>query len=127
MSLYGTHTGAGLASTAIAIGLACTGSAHASRGTSAGETCGRPGYSYAGYQSATTGHGIAATVSVGAPNGRDGWIQAGLSSFSTGGIKLYVEVTEPGSVTRYRQVEEDARPGIRHRLAVLEVAGRANW
>jgi hypothetical protein len=134
----------GLAGAAIALGLASAGTAHASRAALAGsEGCGRPGYSYAGYESATTGHGIAATLSalwvptvrnghaaawVGVGGaGADAWIQVGLVSFPEGGIRLYVEITQPGSGTRYREVVPDVRPGTRHRLAVLELAGRPNW
>jgi hypothetical protein len=133
-----------VAAAALAVSLACAGSAHASRAPLAGsEGCGRPGYSYAGYESATTGHGIAATLSalsvptvrkghaaawVGVGGaGADAWIQVGLVSVPEGGIRLYVEVTQPGSGTRYREVAPDVRPGTRHRLAVLELAGRPNW
>jgi hypothetical protein len=148
MSLLGTHSGAGLASTVLAIGLACAGGADASAIASAApETCGHPGYSYAGYQSATRARGIAATLSaVSVPTVQSGhaaawvgvsgsdaagrrpaWLQVGLTSLSTAGIRLYVEVAQPDTGPRYSQIVEDVRPRAPHRLAVVEVKGRPNW
>jgi hypothetical protein len=111
------------------------------------DTCGRPGYSYAGFESARIGHGIAATVSAlavptvrsghaaawvgvggpGAAAGRDAWIQVGLASFAGTGIRLYVEITKPGSAPRYSDVAARVPPRSRHRLAVREVAGKPSW
>jgi hypothetical protein len=111
------------------------------------ETCGRPGYSYAGFQSAGIGHGIAATVSAlsvptvrsghaaawvgvggpGAANGRDAWIQVGLASFAGTGIRLYLEITQPGRAPVYRDVAPSVLPRSRHRLVVREVTRKPNW
>lgn len=111
------------------------------------ESCGRPGYSYAGFQSASTAHGVAATVTPlsvpdvrsghtaawvgvggpGAANGRDAWIQVGLASFPEAGIRLYFEITQPATGSRYQEVASRVRPGSSQRIAVLELTRRPNW
>jgi hypothetical protein len=148
MSLSAHGTAAALAVNAVGIALAWPASVDASATTSAtSETCRRPGYSYAGFQSAGIGHGIAATVtalsvptvrsghaaawvSVGGPgaaNGRDAWIQVGLASFAGTGIRLYLEITQPGRAPRYRDVAPNVLPRTRHRLVVREVTRKPNW
>ncbi len=112
------------------------------------EPCGKAGYSYAGFQSANRGHGVRATlvalanpqvrnghvaawVGVGGaglgPNGRDQWLQVGLSAFHGTGSNLYYEVTAGGAAPRYHELDARVAPGERHRVAVLEVATRPNW
>lgn len=115
---------------------------------SAVSSCGRPGYSYAGFQATKPAHGVradviavgrphvesghvAAWVGVGGPGqgagGSDAWIQVGLSAFQGTGSRLYFEVNRPGVGPRYTEVRADVAPGSRHRIAVLEVAGRPGW
>jgi hypothetical protein len=129
-----------------ALGLALPWHADASLTPSASsETCGRPGYSYAGFQNVAAAHGVAATVSAlslptvrsghtaawvgvggpGAANGRDAWIQIGLASFAEAGIRLYLEVTQPGRGPRYQEIAAKVPPGSRHRLVVREL--KPNW
>jgi hypothetical protein len=112
------------------------------------EPCGKQGYSYAGFQSASRGHGVRATlvaldkpdvrnghvaawIGVGGrglgPNGSDQWLQVGLSAFHGTGSNLYYEVTAAGSRPRYHELAADVAPGERQRVAVLEVADRAGW
>ena len=104
-------------------------------------------YSYAGFANAGSGYGIKATVTtvdipdvawghvaawvgVGGPgigpNGEDEWIQVGFAGFASGDTGLYYEVTVPGSGPRYTEVAADVTPGVAHRIAVLEMAGRAS-
>ena len=112
------------------------------------QTCGRPGYSYAGFANATRAHGVranvaarrepavanghvAAWVGVGGPGagagGADAWIQVGISHVAgVEGSSLYYEVASPGRAPRYTSLG-DVHPGRSHDLAVLEVAGRAGW
>ena len=110
------------------------------------EPCGKPGYSYAGFQSANRAHGVRATlvalakpdvrnghvaawVGVGGtglgPNGSDQWLQVGLSAFHGTGSNLYYEVTTGGAPARYHEIAAEVSPGARHRVAVLEVASSA--
>jgi hypothetical protein len=108
------------------------------------------GYSYAGYYSAGTASGVAATLSmlqepsvpaghvaawvgVGGPglgpNGTDEWLQVGLASFpgSTEG-HLYYELTQPGRAPQYTELAAGIRPGERLRVAVLELPfARDTW
>jgi hypothetical protein len=112
------------------------------------EPCGKPGYSYAGFQSANRAHGVRATlvalatpdvrnghvaawVGVGGtglgPNGSDQWLQVGLSAFHGTGSNLYYEVTTGGAPARYHEIAAEVSPGARHRVAVLEVATQPDW
>lgn len=113
------------------------------------EPCGnKAGYSYAGFQSANRGHGIRATlVSLGNPNVRNGhvaawvgvggsglgpngtnqWLQVGLNAFHGTGSNLYYEVTTGGAAPRYHEIAANVSPGLRHRVAVLEIGKRPNW
>lgn len=117
-------------------------------GATAVAQCGKAGYSYAGYQSAGAAHGVRATlaaladpqvrnghvaawVGVGGvgvgPNGTDQWLQVGLNAFHGTGSNLYYELSRGGATPSYHQLAAEVRSGSRHRVAVLEVAGRANW
>jgi hypothetical protein len=112
------------------------------------EPCGKPGYSYAGFQSAVRGHGVRATltalavpsvsdghvaawVGVGGaglgPHGSDQWLQVGLAAFNGTGSRLYYEVTTGGAAPRYTEVVSTIAPGQRSRVAVLEMSQRPNW
>jgi hypothetical protein len=113
------------------------------------EPCGNEaGYSYAGFQSAHRGHGIRATlVSLGnpkvrnghvaawvgvggsglGPNGTNQWLQVGLNAFQGTGSNLYYEVTTGGAAPRYHEIAANVSPGLRHRVAVLEIGSRPNW
>lgn len=113
------------------------------------DPCGNTaGYSYAGFQSANRGHGIRATlVSLGSPhvrnghvaawvgvggsglgpNGTDQWLQVGLNAFQGTGSNLYYEVTTGGAAPRYHELAANVSPGLRHRVAVLEIGKRPNW
>lgn len=112
------------------------------------EPCGKAGYSYAGFQSASRGHGVRATlvalakpqvrnghvaawVGVGGaglgPNGSDQWLQVGLSAFHGTGSNLYYEVAAGGAAPRYHELDAHVTPGQRSRVAVLELATRPNW
>jgi hypothetical protein len=105
-------------------------------------------YAYAGVVDLRRAHGVAATltalsapavqwghvagwVGVGGtnagPNGEAEWIQVGYSGFYGGESKLYYEVTRPGHGTRYHEVDSTVRVGEPHRVAVVEMARRANW
>jgi hypothetical protein len=113
------------------------------------DPCGNEaGYAYAGFQSAKRGHGIRATlVSLGNPNVRNGhvaawvgvggfglgpngtnqWLQVGLNAFRGTGSNLYYEVTTGGAAPRYHEIAANVAPGLRHRVAVLEIGTRPNW
>jgi hypothetical protein len=112
------------------------------------EPCGKAGYSYAGFRSANTGHGVRATlvalaqprvsdghvaawIGVGGsgqgPNGTDQWLQIGLAAFNGTGSRLYYEVTTGGAPPRYHELVSKIDPGQRSRVAVLEMSKRPNW
>src|SRR5215217_7145627 len=80
-------------------------------------SCGRAGYSYAGFQATSPARGVRATIAaLGAPQvenghvaawvgvggpgqgagGSDAWIQVGLSAFHGTDGKLYFETNRPG-------------------------------
>jgi hypothetical protein len=109
---------------------------------------GRPGYGYAGHQSAIAAHGIRATltplaappvaaghvagwVGVGGrgtgPGGTDQWLQVGVASLPGAPLLLYAEITLPGREPAFRLLEDAATVGQPRRLAVLEIAGRPDW
>jgi hypothetical protein len=123
--------------------------AGASAKATAGPSCaGTSGYTYAGHQSDTRGHGVRAMIAltrapsvaaghvagwvgVGGPgqgaNGGDAWIQAGVASLPGMEPFIYAEVTREGKDPEFILVEEGVAVGRSHRLAVLEVAGRPGW
>ena len=112
--------------------------------SAAAETCGHSGCSYAGYQSAVRARGIAATLSAAsvpsvasghaaawvgvslphAGQARPAWLQVGLASFAAGRIRLYVEVAQPTTGSRYREIVANVPPGSAHRVAVVELPRR---
>jgi hypothetical protein len=106
------------------------------------------GYSYAGHQSTYRGHGVRATieltrapaieaghvagwVGVGGPgqgaNGGDAWIQAGIASMPGMEPFVYGEVTREGSDPEFILIEQGVPVGRSHKIAVLEMSGRAGW
>jgi hypothetical protein len=111
--------------------------------------CGVSAYSYAGLRSDVRAHGVAATLvpvrtptvydghvggwvgvggTMGGPGGVAEWIQVGLASFSDSRTShMYYEVTVAGKSPRYVELDPDVRPGSKHRVAVLETAGRKSW
>jgi hypothetical protein len=102
-------------------------------------------YAYAGIESKSPAHGVAATISAASthvegghvagwvgvggygfgPSGSDVWLQVGLASFDDLQTKLYYEVTQPGAEPAYHELATVAS-GERHRVAVLETTKR-NW
>jgi hypothetical protein len=118
--------------------------ATASRSTCA-DVAGNGGYTYAGHQATTTGHGVRATISavrapevagghvagwVGlggpgqGPNGTDMWIQAGLAAVEDLGTFVYAEVARPGRAPQFIPIENDVPMGAVRRIAVLEMSRR---
>jgi len=110
------------------------------------------GYSYAGVYSPSPASGIAATISlldtpaafgetshvagwvgVGGPglgpNGSDEWLQVGLATFGGSGAgRLYYELARPGSPPQYHELAAGIVPGIRVRVAVMELPyARNQW
>ena len=132
-----------------ALGLALLAASVADGRPSKANACGASAYSYAGLQSATTAHGVGATVvplqtpgvkagHVGAwigvggtnlgPNGSAEWIQIGFSAFEGDHIsRIYYEVTVPGSDPRYVEVDAHVNAGEKHSFKVLETAKRKSW
>ena len=111
--------------------------------------CPRADYSYAGFDSPRRAYGVGARITAAAapqvvsghvagwvglggpglgPNGRDEWIQVGLSADDWSGetSTVYYEVTTPWAGPKYFPVAQ-VRPGVAHRLAVLEMAERRSW
>ena len=125
--------------------LACAlaaGSMTASPGVSGGG-CGPRGYSYAGLARASSGYGVAASLSavgqplvqrghvaawvgVGGPgqgpNGTDEWLQAGLNRAVGSTSKLYYEIARPGLSVHYVELAANVPAGSRHSVAVLEMS-----
>ena len=109
---------------------------------------GTGGYTYAGHQAGSTGHGVRATIAsvrvpevtaghvaawvgLGGPglgvNGTDEWIQVGLATVPNTQPFLYAEVTRPGREPAFQLLEEAVPFGASRRVAVLEMSGRPNW
>ena len=109
------------------------------------ESCGTQGYAYAGFQSARRGYGVRATltalatprvseghvaawVGVGGiglgPNGGNQWLQVGMNAFHGTGTNLFYEVVAGGTAPRYHEIAAGIAPGVRHGVAVLEIAKR---
>jgi hypothetical protein len=106
------------------------------------------GYSYAGHQAASRGHGIRATITLTrAPsvaaghvagwvgvggqrqgaNGGDAWLQAGIAALRGLGTVLYAEITREGRDRKLVLVDDSVRVGRAYRIAVRAVAGRSGW
>jgi hypothetical protein len=106
------------------------------------------GYTYAGHQSTTTGHGVRATITptralnvaaghvagwvgVGGPgqgvNGEDAWLQVGIASVEETQPFVYAEIARDGRQPQFMLLQEGLRIGESHRLALLEMSGRPGW
>ena len=103
------------------------------------------GYSYAGLYSPAKADGIAATISmldtpaavggsnhvagwigVGGPglgpHGEDEWLQVGVATFGNSNEgRLYYELAQPGRAPEYVELANGIVPGIKVRVAVLEL------
>jgi hypothetical protein len=125
--------------------------APAQGGPKRASACAGSEFSYAGLQSNSTAHGVAATlVALRAPSVVDGhvggwvgvggtdagpggvaeWLQVGFAAFSGADgsrTRLYYEVTRPGKLPRYVELRPRVKPGTRLRVAVLEMAQRKSW
>jgi hypothetical protein len=133
-------------------GLTLAASVGAATTASAGRACisgaRSGGYSYAGQQATHRGHGVRASIAVtrrphveaghvagwvgvGGPgqgaSGVDAWIQAGVASTPEGDTFLYAEVVRAGRPPDLTVVRSGVALGERHRVAVLELAGRPGW
>jgi len=138
---------------AILVGVLC---AVAFVGASTTATAGRPclsdthagGYSYAGHQAASRGHGVRASITLTQPpdvgaghvagwvgvggrgqgtNGGDAWSQAGIASLRGLGTVLYAEITREEGEPELVVVDDDVVVGRPYRVAVLELAGHPGW
>ena len=113
--------------------------------------CGASEFAYAGLQSDSKAHGVAATlvpikapyvvdghvggwVGVGGTNAGPGgvaeWLQVGFAAFSGANpdtSTMYYEVTVPGAAPKYHELAASVTPGTKHRVSVLEMAGRNSW
>jgi hypothetical protein len=111
-----------------------------------GESAG--GYAYAGYQAASTAHGVRATITMlstpnvgtghvaawigiggreSGPGGADSWLQAGLAALPGEKPLVYVEIVRPNRRPEFRTIAANVVAGRAHRLAVLEVKQRPGW
>jgi hypothetical protein len=112
------------------------------------DVAGNGGYTYAGHQAVSAGHGVRATITqirapevaaghvagwvgVGGPgqgpNGSDEWIQVGLATVPDTAPFLYAEITRPGAAPSFQLIEEAVPLGESRNVAVLEMSGRPNW
>jgi len=76
------------------------------------------------------GH-VAAWIGVGgiaaAPGGSNSWLQVGLNNTGLGTDAVYYEVARLGGSPTYTQLLDSVAVGEKHRVAVLEIAGRPGW
>ncbi|HZB23735.1 MAG TPA: hypothetical protein VE444_07800 [Gaiellaceae bacterium] len=106
------------------------------------------GYSYAGHQADSRGHGVRASITLTSrpsvhaghvagwvgvggrgqgTNGGDAWIQAGIASLRGLGTVLYAEIAREANERQLVVVDDDVVVGRPYRIAVLEVAGHPGW
>lgn len=128
-----------LAALAAACLLPAASAATPSRGGHA--TCGYSGYSYAGFQSPSTGYGVAGRLTVTAPpsvqsghvaawigvggsgmgpNGSDEWVQVGIAGFPDGHSELYYEYATPSAAAATYVSLGTVQPGEQHDVSVQE-------
>jgi hypothetical protein len=109
---------------------------------------GSAGYAYAGHQATTVAHGIRATITptaspdvvaghvagwigVGGPgqgaNGETLWLQVGVATIPDTPTMVYAEITRGGQDPVFVPLVQNVKVGESHRVAVLEMAHRANW
>jgi len=124
------------------------GTSTATARTSATACLNKP-YSYAGLQAEQKAHGVAATLAptaapavanghvggwIGLGGTREGpggvaeWLQVGLAAMTKdASYRMYYEVTLPNAAPRYVELAPKVQLGEKHRVAVLEIAGRDSW
>jgi hypothetical protein len=141
----------GLVSAAVLAALT-VGTASPERAASSGG-CGRGAvgagsYAYAGYQAASSAHGVRATITAlsipdvgaghvaawigvggpgGGPGGTDSWLQAGVAALPGEQPFVYAEVVHPDRPPEFRKIASNVVAGRAHRLAVLEIKQRPGW
>jgi hypothetical protein len=131
--------------------LAFVAAAPAQAGSAKATGCGVSQFAYAGLQSNSKAHGVAATLApVSAPDVLDGhvggwvgvggtsagpggvaeWLQVGFAAFSGAESRtshMYYEVTVPGAAPKYVELDPSVQPGDKHRVSVLEMANQSSW
>ena len=106
------------------------------------------GYAYAGYQAASTAHGVRATITMlsipnvgtghvaawigiggreSAPGGADSWLQAGIAALPGEEPIVYAEIVRPDRRPEFRTIAANVAVGQAYRLAVLETKQRPGW
>ncbi len=104
-------------------------------------------YAYAGYQAASTAHGVRATITTlsvpdvraghvaawvgvggrkSGPGGADSWLQAGIAAWPGEEPFIYAEIVLDGR-PELRTIAADVAPGRAYRLALLEIRQRPGW
>ena len=122
--------------------------AASSGGCGRGGTVGAGSYAYAGYQAASSAHGVRATITAlsipnvgaghlaawigvggpgSAPGGSDSWLQAGIATLPGERPFVYTEVVHPDRPPELRTIASNVVAGRAHRLAVLEIKQRPGW
>jgi len=118
-------------------------------GTTSATGCGKAEFSYAGLESDTKAHGVAATLSTTAapavtdghvggwigvggvnsgPGGVAEWLQTGYAAFTSDDTsEIYYEVTVAGSPPHYTELAYNIGAGVSHKFAVLEMAKKPSW
>lgn len=141
----------GLVSAAVLAALAVA-TASPERGASSGGcgqgAVGAASYAYAGYQAASSAHGVRATITplsipnVGAghvaawigvggpdsgPGGNDSWLQAGVAALPGEEPFVYAEIVHPDRSPELKTIASNVAVGRAHRVAVLEIKQRPGW
>jgi hypothetical protein len=132
----------------IIAGALVAGFAGVARASQASGCGGTSGYSYAGVGATTVASGISALITplgsfdfadghvagwvgVGGPgegpNHTDEWLQVGISGFPGKSTDIYYEVAHPKRTPVYHQVSANPPVGRAVKVAVVEIAHRANW
>ena len=109
---------------------------------------GSTGNAYAGHQARTVAHGVQATITqtvqatvaaghvagwigVGGrdqgANGETLWLQVGVASMPETPSMVYAEITRGGKDPEFVPLLQGIAVGESHKVAVLEMSGRANW
>jgi hypothetical protein len=138
-----------LTAAAALLGVGATATSASAVADACGQGAASSRYAYAGEQATIAAHGVRATITplvaapvtsghvaawvgVGGfqsgPRGADVWLQAGVASLPDEPFLLYAEVMRAGAATpSFMELQTDVEVGESHRLAVLEIRGRANW
>ncbi len=104
----------------------------------AAKACATSGYSYRGHASSGPVNAVSATITAVAPpvvaSGHAAawvgvgerrahrWLQAGLAAFRGTTLRLYYELSLPGTPRRYVELDRTIRPGEPHHVAVAQSA-----